>query len=239
MAKVIIGTKEFKTKASALSHFKKMLNDYNDGDVIIDEQDHKDLLALMDRYDSIRESVGEEPKGKGQISHFEKRKNFGDKWVSSSFWLVRKDGTETDFSIKAAISKAGMKNLERCFNDACRHAVIRDIVQIKLAKFQKQMNSNAEVKCEMTGKVVTWDECELDHDYPYFSVIVRDFRIANNLTPKIPSGVVTEDADGTFTATFVSKQMSDKFREYHKKRANLRLLSKGANAKLGQFAKIN
>ena len=99
MAKpVVIGSRSFRTQKSALDHYKALLHRYQDGDRISDPGDHADLVALIERYDPILDQVGEQAKGRGQIGHFERRLNTGTGWSNSGFWVVRLDGSATDFS---------------------------------------------------------------------------------------------------------------------------------------------
>lgn len=99
MAKpVVIGSLSFRTQKSALDHYKALLHRYQDGDRISDPGDHAHLVALVERYDPILDQVGEPAKGCGQIGHFERRLNTGTGWSNSGFWVVRLDGSATDFS---------------------------------------------------------------------------------------------------------------------------------------------
>lgn len=99
MAKpVVIGPRSFRTQKSALEHYKALLHRYQDGDRISDPGDHTDLVALVERYDPILDQVGEPAKDCGQIGHFERRLNTGTGWSNSGFWVVRLDGSATDFS---------------------------------------------------------------------------------------------------------------------------------------------
>lgn len=113
MAKsVTVGSRVFKTQSSALEHFKKILHSYQDNDRVIDGSHHTDLVDLIDRYDPILEAVGEPLKGNGQIAHFERRLNTGTGWSSSGFWVVRNDGSETDFSYIDAVKGKPAWNLK-------------------------------------------------------------------------------------------------------------------------------
>src|SRR5512136_1974722 len=104
MAKpLVIGARSFRTQSSALAHFKALLHRYQDGQRIVDPGDHAELLALIERYDLALDEVGEPAKGAGQIAHFERRLNTGTGWSSSGFWVVRLDGTATDFSYIDAV----------------------------------------------------------------------------------------------------------------------------------------
>lgn len=104
MAKpVVIGSRSFRTQSSALDHYKALLHRYQDGQRIVDPADHTDLVALVERFDPVLDAVGEPTKGAGQIAHFERRLNTGTGWSTSGFWVVRQDGTETDFSYIDAV----------------------------------------------------------------------------------------------------------------------------------------
>lgn len=104
MAKPVgIGARSFRTQSSALEHFKALLHRYQDGQRIADQGDHADLVALIARYDPVLDAVGEPTKGAGQIAHFERRLNTGTGWSSSGFWVVRQDGSATDFSYIDAV----------------------------------------------------------------------------------------------------------------------------------------
>lgn len=127
MAKsVIIGSRSFQTQKSALAHYKALLYRYQDGQRISVPEDHADLVALIERYDSLLEAVGEPVKGGGQIGHFERRLNIGTGWSNSGLWVVRRDGSETDFSyIHAVKGKVGERSADFC--GACREAVALDL----------------------------------------------------------------------------------------------------------------
>ena len=104
MAKpVVIGARSFRTQSSALEHFKSLLHRYQDGQCVTDQDDHVDLVALIERYDPALDAVGEPTKGAGQIARFERRLNTGTGWSSSGFWVVRQDGSATDFSYIDAV----------------------------------------------------------------------------------------------------------------------------------------
>ena len=86
MAKPLeIGGRSFRGQKSALDHYQALLHRYQDGDRISAPEDHADLVALIDRYDSILDQVGEPAKGCGQIGHFERRLNTGTGWSHSGF----------------------------------------------------------------------------------------------------------------------------------------------------------
>lgn len=142
---------------------------------ISDPADHTDLVALIDRYDPVLEAVGEPTKGAGQIAHFERRLNTGTGWSTSGFWIVRQDGTETDFSYIDAV-KGKPKGRSQDFYNACRQAVALDLILAKKQAFAEYGDDQSRVECELTGKMVTIEEAHLDHAWPYFSHMVSGFR---------------------------------------------------------------
>ena len=135
MAKSVeIGSGSFRTQKSALDHYKAVLHRYQDGQRVSKQDDHADLVALIERYDPVLDAVGEPTKGDGQIAHFERRLNTGTGWSSSGFWVVRQDGTDTDFSYIDAV-KGQPKGRSQDFYGACRQAVALDLIQAKKQAF--------------------------------------------------------------------------------------------------------
>jgi len=237
MAKsVSLGSLVFKTQSEALTHFKKILNSYSDGDRISNSSHHSDLMALLDRYDPILQEVGEPLKGDGRINYFERRLNTGTGWSSSGFWVIRTDGSETDFSYIDAV-KGKPKGASQDFYNACREAVALDLIKAKKGAFDTYGDSERRVACELTGKLVTIDDAHLDHAWPFFSHMVSGFRAARGWGSQIPSGVVSEPADGQLKAVFTDQAVADAFRDYHHTQAVLRILSKEANLQTASSAR--
>lgn len=237
MAKpVVIGAQSFRTQSSALGHFKALLHRYKDGQHIADQGDHADLVALIERYDPALDAVGEPTKGAGQIAHFERRLNTGTGWSSSGFWVVRQDGSATDFSYIDAV-KGKPKGRSQDFYNACRQAVALDLIQAKKQAFVQYGDDHGRVECELTGKMVTIDDAHLDHAWPYFSHLVSGFRAARSWSREIPDGVVSDPADGQTTATFLDSAVSDAFRAFHNDQAMLRILSREANLQTASSAR--
>ena len=237
MAKpVVIGSRSFRTQSSALEHFKALLHRHQDGQRVSDPADHTDLVALIERFDPVLEAVGEPTKGAGQIAHFERRLNTGTGWSTSGFWIVRQDGTETDFSYIDAV-KGKPKGRSQDFYNACRQAVALDLVLAKKQAFAQYGDDQGRVECELTGKMVTIDDAHLDHAWPYFSHMVSGFRAARGWSRDIPDGIVSAPADGQTTATFVDSAVTEAFRAFHHDQAVLRILSREANLQTASSAR--
>lgn len=237
MAKpVVIGSRNFRTQSAALEHFKAMLHRYQDGQRIGDPDDHADLVALIERFDSILKAIGEPTKGAGQISHFERRLNTGTGWSTSGLWVVRQDGTETDFSYIDAV-KGKPKGLSQDFYNACRQAVALDLILAKKHAFAQYGDDQGRVECELTGKMVTFEDAHLDHAWPYFSHMVSGFRAARGWSKEIPERVISAPTDGQTTATFLDRAVADAFRAFHHDQAVLRVLSREANLQTASSAR--
>ena len=161
MAKpVVIGSRSFRTQKSALDHYKALLHRYQDGDRISDPGDHADLVALIERYDPILDQVGEPAKGCGQIGNFERRLNTGTGWSNSGFWVVRLDGSATDFSYIWAV-KGLPEDRSKNFYGACREAVALDLVLAKKRAFAEHGDAHGLVACELTGVMVSIDDAHI------------------------------------------------------------------------------
>ena len=223
--KIDIGSKIFSTQSSALKRFREILHSYNDGDRIDNPEHHADLVGLIERYDIVLEDAGETLKGKGQIAYFERRRNTGTVWSTPSFWIVREDGEETDFSYKAAV-KGESRGRVGDFYNACHEAVALELVLFKKRVFKEGADGDGRVACEKTGKLVTFEDASLYREQPYFRQIVKEFRAAKGWSEEIPDGVVTEPADRQTTTTFVDKAIAEEFKIYHNDRAVLRIVSK-------------
>lgn len=229
MAKpVVIGSRSFRTQTSAQEHFKALLHRYQDGQRITDQEDHADLVALIERYDGVLETVGEPTKGNGQIAYFERRLNTGIGWSTPGFWIARLDGTETDFSYIDAV-KGKPKGRSQDFYSACRQAVALDLIQAKKQAFSDYGDAQGRVECELSGKLIAIDEAHLDHAWPYFSHLVSGFRAARGWSKDIPDGVVSAPADRQTTAIFLDNEVAEAFRTFHHDQAMLRIVSSEAN----------
>lgn len=153
MAKpVVIGSRSFRTQSSALDHYKALLHRYPDGQRIVDSADHTDLVALIERFDPALDAVGEPTKGTGQIAYFERRLNTGTGWSTSGFWIVRQEGTETDFSYIDAV-KGKPKGRSQDFYNACRQAVALDLVLAKKQAFAQYGDDQGQAHFSSPGSV--------------------------------------------------------------------------------------
>lgn len=219
--------RSWKSKKDATAHFREMLNRYSDDDVVVDGGDHDDLLALLERFDALVSDTA--PKGGPGVDHFERRLNRGDGWASPGFWVVRTDGSQTDFSYIKAIEGVPKPRSQE-FYDACHNAVSRDLSRFKQLQFAQNSNSSGLVECDISGEMITFAQAHLSHAEPSFAAIVHAFRMQKGWVEDIPDDALTLSADKQLSSHFVRDSDAEEFRRLHHQTAILRIVSKSRPA---------
>lgn len=228
MAKTIIlsNGREWKTQKAAEQHFREIRDRHPLRTPIDDAQDHADLMALLERFDAAH---AEEDSQIGcGVDHFDVRMNYGSGGATKGFWVIRVDGTETDFSFIWAVKGTPKPEVQE-FADACRAAVMADLHAAKREFFAKHGDADGCVPCEITGKLVSIDDAHVDHAFPTFGALVQSFKAARQWHRGIPPGVLTHPQDNQTTTAFVDPDVADAFRAFHHAAASLRVIAKGQN----------
>lgn len=218
--------REWRSQHAAREHFRKILYRYETNDIVSDPIDHDDLLALLERYDATITS-GPSKLGLG-VKSFQRRQNRGEGWTTPGFWVLRTDGTETDFSFPTAIT-GKPKPPSQEFSDACRAAVATDLAGAKKRHFREYGDADGCVECELTGARLTFQEAHLDHAYPSFGHLVVAFRAARQWHDAIPRGVLTAAADEQTTTSFAEPAIAEAFRQFHHAAATMRVIAAKRN----------
>lgn len=213
----------WKTKTAAEQHFRDMLARYRDGEHISEYQDHSDLSALLERFDSLV-SDGPSKIGVG-IKRFERRLNKGDGWSSSGFWVIRVDDTPTDFSYPNAVNGRPRRDSEE-FSVACHNAVSRDLIAMKQRQFDHFSGSEGLIACDITGNLIAYSEAQLSHAHPPFGLIVKEFRKLKGWEDHVPAGTLTASADAQISTHFTDNSIAREFLKFHHDRAVLRIIGK-------------
>jgi hypothetical protein len=223
---IVLNGIEFRSQKDAIEHFKNMLGSYRNGQTI-EGDDYDILLALLERHPEADKKIG------CGVKRLYKDKT---DMPTSCFWIERTDGSKTDFSYRTAISAKG-KSLYQEFLEACRAAVQDDLRLTKEKFFEKFSDQDGKVECDITGDKIAIYESHLDHKKPLtFQVLVNTFIGANDIEIKPEMLSVAQDAQ--FQTTIIDLELKDKFRRYHHKMAQLRVIKAERNLSLGGSERI-
>lgn len=250
---ILVGDKIFDSKSKALDFYKNILNSYGIGEVL-NRKDYMDVMDLI-YMDWIRGEIKESEEEGGaeydregetfstvvqrirdQIQDYECevgeyinaiKVDFHPEFKTTKCFYCIGGKDEQLFSYILAINGA-VSDSQR-FSKACRHLVAE-----RLREFKKQRFESRPVRCAISNEIIEWEDCHVDHKSPLtFSVIVKSFIISN----KIDVGKVRYTCEIT-VEKFADQELADKFNNFHKEMAVLRVLSKKQNAKLSGGARI-
>jgi len=219
---IIIGGKIFKYKKNALAYFKAILNSYTAGAILndSDKNDVYELLKLNPKFEEMK---------KQGIQNFKVDKV---RYNTNCFYIVKDDLTTRAFSYTKCIN--GKQPLSTKFSRTCRDIIQKDLRAVKQKYFNKN-SQKGQVKCQETKELCFWVELVIDHRQPNtFSVIVDRFIEVQNI--KLSNVKYAKVMDGVFT--FEDQYLAEKFRAYHKQKANLRIVKKGLNLGRSHQARI-
>lgn len=211
--KIEIGEKEFATKKDALNHFKTILNSYEFGQTLR-EDDLTDILELLETHPRIKEKIGV---GIENIRIAKLQYN------TKAFELVRTDGSTEYFSYTKRINAP--KTDFTKFREACRKAIQEDLRNVKLSYFDRY-SKKGQVKCQETAELMKYEELNVDHRQPNtFSVIVDRFVELNQIDIKKVNYIQVDGGPNELA----DEKLKEDFRKYHKVKANLRVVAKSLN----------
>jgi len=238
---ITIGDKTFSSKTSAIKFYKEILDKYNFGETLSDE-DAKFLIALGFQEEGTPEEVAE--LAEEIVGDFYENDDGEYSWnllgvmvdrhpdfrTTKCFYFFGEndEGKYKDiFSYRMAIN--GAPTNMQAFSRACRFTV-----HDRIRKFKMQQFKNRPVQCVISGEVVEWEECQVDHKSPLtFSVIVKSFIVANNLDISKIEYIYSNSREN-----FADKAIAEKFYEFHKNMAVLRIVSTKENLKLSSSARV-
>jgi len=137
------------------------------------------------------------------------------KYGGRCFWVRGKKG-RIDFSYRQCLTPATIYGR---FNAACRNEVEDYIIDFKQRTFREGMT------CPMTGRVLSWDDCDVDHAPPRtFAVLVSGFIESSGVDL-----AAVRYLDQGIGSVLTDSDLARTWRNYHDVRAELRLLSVEAN----------
>lgn len=214
-----VGGKQFKTKTAVIDYTKETLAGSPLGVALTGERFNV-LRDLLDLHPEAKQKVG------CGVERIEVRSNreFGEK--ARGFWVVRTDGSETDFSYRKCLE--GERAYRNKFLHTCRYAVRDHMEAFKAKFFQVATNPT----CPLTGVSLNAKNSHVDHIPPHtFERIVQSFAVLNAIDINDPS-LCENGVDGLIIPTFSSEILRDQFVYFHNAHAQLRVISADANVGL-------
>ena len=235
---LLIGDKVYKTKKAAASHYKAILNSYEFGQYLSNE-DYIELTALLE-YDELDSEVESDLIEDDCVDLFSSvqdddaivdelsiigirigRAQFNTK----CFEVLYSDDTSCFMSYLMIINNTRYTP-EKLFNTACRNSIYEDIRAVKQRFFDINSKKGL-VKCQEAGVLSKWTELVVDHRQPNtFSIIVDRFKELN----KIAIDSIEYTTSEQNHIIFEDKILTESFKEYHKEKANLRIVRSGCNS---------
>ena len=216
----VVDGRSFTSQKQLVEHIRGVFRRHRPGSVL-NGSDFTFVRALLERHPRAREKVSS---GVQAI-----RVEWNPVWNNQPmFVVVRTDGTETDFSFwKCVRPRPRIAD----FHDACRTAVVDDILSFKREYFTKQANEAGQVQCPLTGRWLSWHDGHVDHMPPWtFRWIVRTFLERERIDPAVIQ--IDGFADGEILKRFADASLSERFRRFHNRLARLRIIDARENLRL-------
>lgn len=212
---IIVNCEMFRTKKALQERVRKILWSYRDGDVV-DVFDEPFLIALFHRHPDAEQKIG------CGIDFIEVRRNLIYA-QTQNFWIIRKDGSETDISYLECLTETPH---HKQFERACRVAIEPSIMNLKRQAFDL---AGGVLTCPVTGELLTFVGSHADHIAPKtFQVLLADF-VAEHGIDIATVGVNGRGIDGIVQDTLDSTKLEQAWIAYHDANANIQIVSRAAN----------
>ena len=245
---LLIGNCVFSTKKAALSCYKAILNSYNFGESLSDD-DYIKVFDLIQYDETLEEENCEDSKNNlvdeveseaaaeseiGQEEIFiEDIKVSKVQFNTKCFEIFLSDASSYYISYITIIGRPTF-NFDSIFNRACRNEIQKDMRGVKQEYFTKH-SVNGYVKCQETEKLSKWEDLAIDHRQPNtFSVIVDRFKETNRIDTSEIEYLTDENNNIVFKDVF----LADNFRAYHRDKSNLRIVRNEINLSRTGMARI-
>lgn len=214
---VELATRSFDKQGDATAFFRAMLNCYQPGERVSDD-DALDLAALLERHTEYVTKVG------SGVSHFQVMMT---EHGTQCFRIIRTDGSGTDFSYPHCITQQPPSRKQEV-SQAFRRAVRFDLYKARDAFFAAHGDANGNATCAVTGLRITRDDAHMDHRPPMtFEVIVTTFLCGRGMS--LDSVPLTTGQDNQVSPEVKDPTLSEAFRSYHSAIARLDLVRNTVN----------
>lgn len=209
---ISIGDHYFQSKKEAISFYREILNRYSIGEELV-QGDKKSVLKLLLTHPNAKSKMGV---GLKSIA-------IGKTRYSRCFELRRKDGTVSCFSYIQRIN--GPPSTSMKFTISCRQCIEEDLKRVKHEYFKKY-SKGGKAKCQESNKLYKWEDLCVDHRQPNtFSMIVDRYIEVHSINI---DSIEYEHIDRA-PDQFKDSDLRNSFRDYHRDKANLRIVYKHLN----------
>lgn len=211
MSKYVFGGKGFKTKAEVIQYtrdilYSQPLTQYLTGSRL------KFIDDILKNHENYKRKVGN---GSYEIGVQCCEVNPANR----HFYILREDGTTTDFSFHKAINPVSK---ESRIKEALRQAVRLQVVMFKNNYFRDNADKTGSVRCLETGLKIKRDSSNVDHFPLQFDEIVYNWFVTNRLTLE---DIELEDRDDdSMLELLKDKKLESSFSKYHLKVATYRIV---------------
>lgn len=210
--RVVVGDMQFPSKRAAITYVRQNIYTQYESYQLLYKKHIKFMTSLL-RY----HPHGDQKIGVG-VRTMWLQQNGG--YPTRSFWLRRRDSTETDFSFLKCISPSSSL---RDFKLACRKAISFSMSAFKQHYFR---HKNKRLFCFVLGKRIVFNNSHVDHVPPdTFNSLVDGFIKMHNIDVK--KALIHQD--GGIGGRFVTMSLKEKWINYHNNHATIRVISAEAN----------
>lgn len=212
---ILVNGELFTSKTALKAAIVAILGRYEVGQLL--DQDDTDFM-----YDVIHMHPNADEKIGCGIKAFGIQRNAS--YKNKEFMLIRKDGTQTDFSFNKCLRSP--TPLAR-FLQACRQSIADGIIAFRYAYFQSTPNP----VCELSGVPLTMDNSHVDHAPPHTfrwiaEMFIQKYRV------DVERVTLTSGGDNSCRVLMPS-DLEALWTDYHWQYAKLRVISAAENMKRG------
>jgi hypothetical protein len=207
VAEFQIGARRYSSKAKATDAVRAVRDKYRPGETVTDPEDVHFIYDLLWLHPSAATKIG------SGVHSFQVERN---PQGTDGFWISRVDGTRTDFSFLECLTPS---KHEQKVKSALRVEVRADVLAFKQWFFT---TNGEQVLCALTGVLVAWDTCHVDHE-PSFASLVKGWMAIENLTWDLLR--VRPHLDGEIEERLLDPPAIESWVQYHRQHARLQIVS--------------
>ena len=221
------GGKTFKTKTTLENYCKFVLNNAEIGSYLEGEWELVVTDVLKMHEDFLIKTNGGEGFKVGVRKCFINPRN-------RQFFILRSDGTDTDFSYRKALSP---KSKASYVKETLRALIKEQTNAFKDKYFEENQDSKGYVVCPETGLKIKKKDSHIDHYPKQFDEIVKDWAESRNLKSK--DIILVQPPENSTFWPLEDKSLEKDFKEYHQKEATYRIVLNKVNLQRGRSKRFD